>query len=788
MTVSGSGPIGEPVPRHHARRLVAGRGRYVDDIVLPRMVHIAFVRSPHAHGRIVSLDTVEAAAAPGVIRVITGRDLIDVCRPFQGTATNFPTLKSPLQRALAVEHVCWQGEPLAAIVAETRALAEDAAEKIAVEIELLLAVVDPAAALEAGAALVHNDLGGNLAFAHTVETGSVDDVFGGADHVVAQDFDFGRHTGVPLETRGIIADYDPSTEMLTVHQSHQSPYQMQDVFARLLDLAEHKVQVICPDVGGAFGIKLHAYGDEIAVAAIAKLLRRPVKYIADRLESFVSDAHARDHRISARVAVNRHGRLLAMDVDDVAVIGAYSVYPRTSVGEGLQVIGLTGAPYVLEAYRGRLRVVYQTKTPTSAYRAVGHPIVAAVTEQLIDLAAAEIGMDPIALRRKNFIPDDAYPTKAPSGMKLDQLSLNACLDRITALMDYEGLRKDQARLRESGIYRGIGVATFVEITAPGAGLYGPMGVNVSAQDGCTLKLEPSGTLRCAVSVTDQGQGTATGIAQIVADVMGLEPDQVDIIMGDSRTTPYGGGAWASRGIAIGGETAHAAACALRTNVLALAGALLQATPDQLQLRAGQICDATGTPRLALAEAARIGTFRQDMLPAGIQPELTVTRHYIPRDEPYFMANGVQASHLELDPETGIIKLLRHWVVEDCGRVINPLLVDEQIRGGVVQGLGAALFEHCQYDEEGQMITASLLDYLVPMAAEMPEIVVDHVSTPARGTALGAKGAGEAGAGGAAPAVWCAVNDALRPLGARVSHQPFTPERILDAINVARTVR
>ena len=788
MTVSGRGPIGEPVPRHHARRLVAGRGRYVDDIVLPRMVHIAFVRSPHAHGRIVSLDTVEAAAAPGVIRVITGRDLIDVCRPFQGTATNFPTLKSPLQRALAVEHVCWQGEPLAAIVAETRALAEDAAEKIAVEIESLPAVVDPAAALEAGAALVHNDLGGNLAFAHTVETGSVDDVFGGADHVVAQDFDFGRHTGVPLETRGIIADYDPSTEMLTVHQSHQSPYQMQDVFARLLDLAEHKVQVICPDVGGAFGIKLHAYGDEIAVAAIAKLLRRPVKYIADRLESFISDAHARDHRISARVAVNRHGRLLAMDVDDVAVIGAYSVYPRTSVGEGLQVIGLTGAPYVLEAYRGRLRVVYQTKTPTSAYRAVGHPIVAAVTEQLIDLAAAEIGMDPIALRRKNFIPDDAYPTKAPSGMKLDQLSLNACLDRITALMDYEGLRKDQARLRESGIYRGIGVATFVEITAPGAGLYGPMGVNVSAQDGCTLKLEPSGTLRCAVSVTDQGQGTATGIAQIVADVMGLEPDQVDIIMGDSRTTPYGGGAWASRGIAIGGETAHAAACALRTNVLALAGALLQATPDQLQLRAGQICDATGTPRLALAEAARIGTFRQDMLPAGIQPELTVTRHYIPRDEPYFMANGVQASHLELDPETGIIKLLRHWVVEDCGRVINPLLVDEQIRGGVVQGLGAALFEHCQYDEEGQMITASLLDYLVPMAAEMPEIVVDHVSTPARGTALGAKGAGEAGAGGAAPAVWCAVNDALRPLGARVSHQPFTPERILDAINVARTVR
>jgi carbon-monoxide dehydrogenase large subunit len=328
---------------------------------------------------------------------------------------------------------------------------------------------------------------------------------------------------------------------------------------------------------------------------------------------------------------------------------------------------------------------------------------------------------------------------------------------MIALMDYEGLRAEQARLRERGIYRGIGVATFVEITAPGAGLYGPMGVNVSAQDGCTLKLEPSGTLRCLISVTDQGQGTATGIAQIVADVMGIETDDVDVLMGDTRVTPYGGGAWASRGIPIGGETAHAAAVALRANVLALAGALLQTAPETLSLRGGQVCDASGLPRFTLAEIARIGTFRQDTLPPGVQPELTVTRHYIPRDEPYFMANGVQACHLELDPETGFIRLLKHWVVEDCGRVVNPLLVDEQIRGGVVQGLGAALFECCQYDEQGQMVTASLLDYLVPMAAEMPEIVVAHVETPSRGTALGTKGAGEAGAGGAAPAVWCAVN-------------------------------
>jgi carbon-monoxide dehydrogenase large subunit len=780
-----AGPIGRALPRRNARRFVAGRGRYVDDIVLPRMVHVAFVRSPVAHGHIAGIDAGAALAIPGVVRVVTGRDLVDVCQAFQGNAANAPALKSPPQRALAVDHVRWQGEPVAAVIAESRAAAEDAAEHVVVDIDALPAVVDPVAALEEGADLVHPSLGTNLAFSLSIENGAVDDIFARADHVVTHDFDFGRQTGVPLEPRGIIADYDPSVGTLTIHQSHQTPYQMQDVFARLLGLAEHNVQVICPDVGGAFGIKLHAYPDEIAVAAIAKLLGRPVKYIADRLESFVSDVHARDHRTTARIAVSRDGRLLAMEVDDIAVIGAYSAYPRTSIGEGSQVVGLAGAPYRLEAYRGRLRLAYQNKTPTSAYRAVGHPIAAAITEQLVDFAAAEIGMDPLELRRRNFIPDDGYPTKAPGGMKLDRLSLQACLDRVAALMDYEALRAEQRRLRERGVYHGIGVATFVEITAPGAGLYGPMGVHVSAQDGCTLKLEPSGTLRCLISVTDQGQGTATGIAQIVADAMGLEADDVDVIMGDTRVTPYGGGAWASRGIPIGGETAHAAALALRTNVLALAGALLQAAPETLSLKSGQVCDASGVPRFTLAEIARIGTFRQDTLPPGVQPELTVTRHYVPRGEPYYMANGVQACHLELDADTGFIKLLKHWVVEDCGRIINPLLVDEQIRGGVVQGLGAALYEHCQYDDQGQMVTATLLDYLVPMAAEMPEIVVDHVSTPSRGTALGAKGAGEAGAGGAAPAVWCAVNDALRPLGAKLSHQPFTPERVLDAIRAAR---
>ena len=774
--------VGKRLPRSAARRLVRGHGRYTDDIQPPRMLHVAFVRSPYAHARIRRIDGSAAMAAPGVKRLVDGAEIASVCTPWAGTADHLPGLKSPLIYPMAVDVALWQGAPVAAVIADTRAIAEDAAELVEVDWQELPAVADPEAALEPGAVLVHPELGSNLALDTTIETGDLAHAFDDAAFVIDRRFGFGRHTGVPLEPRTMIAEFEPGEGTLTIQQSHQAPWQMQDVYVRHLGVPEHKVRVIAPDIGGGFGIKVNIYGDEVAVAAIAMLLGRPVKYVADRLESFVSDVHSRDQRVNGRIAVSAEGDILGFEVDAISAIGAVSGYKRISVNEGMMVVRLSGAPYRHANYRGRLRCVFENKVSIGMYRGVGQPIAATVTEQLVDDAAWAAGLDPVELRRRNYLTEDMYPYQAPSTVRLEDMSLTRCLDELVRLMDYKTLRTEQERLRGEKIYRGIGIATFVELTAVGPIYYGPGGARLTTEDGCTVRLEPSGTVRCVTSITDQGQGTWTGIAQIVASRLGVSVDDVAIVAGDTATTPYGGGAWASRGITIGGEAAHAAAGALRDNILVIAGTILQTDPAALDLAGGHVCDATtGTPRMSLAEIGEIGHFRQDTLPPDLQPQLAETRQYTLKHRPMVMANGIQASWLEVDVETGFVRLLEHWAVEDCGRVINPLLVDEQLRGGIVQGIGGALFEHCQYDENGQMLNASLADYLVPMACEMPEIHIAHVETLATGTALGTKGAGEGGTVGGAAAVFLGVNDALRPLGARVDSQPATPEHILRAL-------
>lgn len=774
-------PVGHSLPRPNARYLVAGRGCYTDDITLPRMAHVAFLRSPVPHGRIRSLTVTRALAMPGVIRVVTGAEIARVCRPLRTELHNLPQHISAEQPPIALGEVAWQGEPVAAIVATSRAEAEDALEGIDVEWDTLPAVADPAEALASTAPPVHTTLARNLAFTGRWESGEVDTAFANAAAVAAHEFTFGRLAGAPLEPRTIVADYNPAEGALTVYQSHQSPHLMQDLYARHLGIPQHKVRVIARDVGGAFGLKLHAYGDEMAVAALAVLLGRPVKFVCDRLEAFQTDAQARECHVAGRIAVDKEGRILAIDADVLSGIGAYSLYPRSGLGEGLQTATMIGIPYDVGAFRANLRVAYQNKAPSGAFRGVGQPLACAVTEQLVDLAAHAMGLDPVEMRRRNYLKSEHFPRTSPGGYRLAGLSLDPCLDRLLERMDYGRLRNEQEDLRRRGIYRGLGIATFVEQTAIGPGLYGATGVPINTQDTCSLRMEPSGVVRCQVGCTDQGQGTLTGVAQIVAGVLGLPVDDVAVTAGDSAG-PQGGGAWASRGLAIGGEAAFAAAQALRRNLLELAAAVLQSTPDRLDLCDRSVVDAAdGRPRLTVLELCALAYFRQDQLPPTVTPDLTATSHFTPRAHPYFMANGVQASHLEIDIESGWIRLLGHWVVEDCGHVINPQLVNEQIRGGVVQGLGAALFEHCAYDMTGQLLTGTMADYLVPMAAEMPDIVVDHVITPQPGTALGVKGVGEAGTVGASAAVWCAVNDALRPLGKRVERQPFTPRVILEAL-------
>lgn len=776
-------PIGRSTRRSAARKLAFGRGKYTDDVRLAGLLHVAFVRSPHAHARILDID---ASAVPGA-RVVTGADLAEICTPWEGTAAHLPALVSPPQYPMAVDRAVWQGEPVAAVVAATRAEAEDLAGEILVTYDPLPAVAGRDGVLDDGAPLVHPTLGTNLCFSNQVGGGDVDAALAGAAHVVEGSFTFSRQTGVPLEPRSVIADFDPGERRLTVYGTHQSPWQQQDILSLHLGLPEHAIRVILPDIGGGFGIKLHVYGDEVAVAAISMLLGKPVKYVADRLESFVSDVHARDQTVTARIGVDAEGRLLGIDVDALTSIGAYSAYRRPAIAEGMMTIMMTAGAYAHRNYSGRVRSVFQNKTPSGVYRAVGQPIACAITEQLLDWAAEAAGIDPLEIRRRNYHHADAYPLRIPSGLGITKLSLQECLDELVSMIDYEAMRRTQAELRTRGIYRGIGVATFLEMTAVGPNYYGPAEARVSTQDGATVRLEPSGVIRCVTSAVELGQGTYTGIAQIVADRLGVEPDDVAVHGGDTATVPYGGGAWASRGLTICGEAAWRAADALAENILGLAGAILQAEPSTLELAGGTIRErASGTSRMSLAELGAMGYFRHDTLPPDTQPELAVTRHHVPDTAPFALANGVQASSVEVDIETGEIRLLEHWVVEDCGRIVNPLLVDEQIRGGVVQGIGGALFEECRYDSEGQMLNASFADYLVPMAAEMPDIHIGHVETPTAGTRLGTKGAGEAGTVGGATAVMLAVNDALRPLGARIDRWPMTPETVLKAIARATT--
>ncbi len=774
--------IGKTVPRPNLERLLQGRGQYVSDMTLPRMAHVVYLRSPHAHARIVAIDATDAKARPGVIAVVTGRELADVITPWVGVLTHLKGLKSAPQHAIAVDRVCWQGEAVVAIVATSRALAEDAAELVSVDYEELSPVTDMRTALDPQTPVIHPDLGDNLAFERNLDAGAVDQAFADSDEVVDAEFVFGRHTGVTLEPRAVLADWNAGEGRLTIYQGTQAPHMVQNIAAKHLGLNEAQVRVVCKDVGGSFGIKVHIYADEMATCALSKLLRRPVKFVADRVESFSTDIHARDHVCKGQIGVNRDGKITAFAIDDLTGIGPYSMYPRTSAVEANQVVNLVGGPYATPNYRARARVVFQNKNVTCQYRAVGHPIACSVTEGLVDLAARRIGMDPVEIRRRNLIRDDAYPCGSPAGLKFESLSHHASLDKLLAMMKYDELRAEQAELRKQGIYRGIGIASFIEITNPGAAFYGVGGARISSQDGVAVRLDATGFVICQTSITEQGQGSESLTAQIVGSVLGVSMNRVRVILGDTDNTPYGGGTWASRGAGIGGEAALQSAKVLRGNILNVAAAILQAKPADLDIVDNAVVDAQGgQQRIELHELARIVYFRPDTLPPGFQPELMATRHYVPREYPFAFTNGIQASWLEVDTETGFIKLLNHWVVEDCGTVINPQLVDEQVRGGVVQGLGAALYEHCIYDERGQLTNANMADYLVPMSGEMPDIEVAHVISPTLETELGAKGAGEAGTAGASACVANAVNDALSPFGVTITEIPLTPRVVLTAL-------
>jgi carbon-monoxide dehydrogenase large subunit len=574
-----------------------------------------------------------------------------------------------------------------------------------------------------------------------------------------------------MEPRGLVADFEPATRALTVWISTQVPHMMQAVLADLFGLAEERVRVIAPDVGGSFGIKIHVYQDDLAACALALRLGRPVKWIATRRESFLPDIHAREQTIRIEVAAERDGTITAMRASITAGVGPWSAYPRSSVVEGGQVLRLLPGPYRVKHYDATLRVVAQNKVVTSQYRAVGHPIATAVTESMMDVIARDLGLDPAEIRRRNLVGPAEFPYTSVTGNVYDSGSYHAALEHLLDAARYRELRGEQAAARAAGRRVGVGLSCFIELTGPGAQFYGVGGAPISGQEGATVRIEPSGAVTALVGVTNQGQGTHTALAQIIADELGVAVERVQVISGDTAVVPYGGGTWASRGMPIGGSASMLAAQALAGKIRRLAAALLEAHADDVELRDGRAMVRGSERGLAFAELARTVHFRSNEL-RGLEPSLEATVHYT-NPKAWTFSNGAHLAMVDVDVETGLVRVLKYVAVDDCGRIVNPALVDGQIMGGIAQGVGGALWEHCVYDTQGQLLTATLMDYAIPTATSLPSIESHFLETLAPDIAGGFKGAGEAGTTGAPAAVLNAVNDALAPLGVMITDQPIT---------------
>lgn len=769
--------IGERSPRTEDGRLLRGAGRFVDDQRAPRLLHLALLRSPYAAARIGAVDTSAAASLAGVAGILTGADAAAMAEPWRGILGHYEGMATGSQLPLAGRMAHFVGEPVVAIAATSRAIAEDACELVSVDWQPLPAVTSWREALEPGSPPAHEEMASNVIYRAEHGDRNATGAVAAADHQVSGTFSFGRVTGVPIEPRTILARYDPGDQRLEVRCSTQVPHMMQSVIASILRLPEHRVRVIAEDVGGSFGIKIHVYQDELCACLMAIRLGRPVRFTADRWESMLTDIHAREEVIESCLGISADGSFTGLTARVIASVGAVSMYPRSSVVESSQVARMLPGQYRIPAYHCEQLVVAQNKTPTSQYRAVGHPLATAVIEQLVERAARRLGIDPAELRLRNLIAPAQMPHTSPAGPVYDRADYPAVLRRLLEVSGYDRLRREQQTARSEGRLRGIGIACFLELTGPGASFYGIGGAPISAKDGATLRLDPDGGVVALIGITDQGQGTHTTTAQLVAGTLGVALDQVRVISGDTLAVPHGGGTWASRGAVVGGTAIVRAARELRRKVLAIAGDLLEAAPDDLDLVAGEI-RVRGTDRLlALAELARAVHYNSGRLAPGTEPSLEATSYFVTPGSGTF-SSGAHLALVDVDPETWRTSLLRYVAVDDCGRVINPAIVEGQVRGGVAQGVGEALFEKLHYDADGQLQNASLMDYLVPTATDLCDIEVHHLDTPSL-VGEGFRGVGESGACAAPGAVANAVADALAPLGLEPDSMPLSPGYLFE---------
>jgi aerobic carbon-monoxide dehydrogenase large subunit len=754
--------IGERVPRREDARLLTGRGRYVDDVTLPGMLHAAFVRSTHARATITAIDVEAAAALEGVRAVLTFDDLAAV-GTIDGTVP---------RRPLAHGTVCFVGDPVVVVIAESRARAEDACELVRVDYDALPALVEPRAAIADTENFVHPELGSNIvAIGASADDPALDEAFASARHVITETITQHRYLAVPMETRGIVASWDRVQQAMAIWISTQGAHMARDHFAGVLGVDPPRVHVIVGDVGGAFGQKINIGREETAIALAARVVARPVKWIEDRWENLVAAPHARWEEAEVSVALDDEGHILAARVDHVSDAGAYAGGPG--------VVGPSGPPMIVRFLTGPYRVAKAGGSSTTAatntmrrgaYRGPWM-FETVVRETIIDIAARRLGLDPLELRRRNVLHDSDLPYTTAAGLSFDRITPAETLEQAVDLIGYDEFRRTQEAVRADGRLLGIGIALYVEPTASGFGL----GITEAA----TIRIDVSGKVQILTGVNSQGHSVETTLAQVAAEHLGVDIDDITVLHGDTDVSPLGATTGGSRNAVFGGGAVRQTALEMRARVLEIAAHAMEAAIDDLDIEHG-IISVRGTPSAtrSFAEIAQLAYMRPRELPDGVPPGLEIATRFTTVGPTF--SNAAHICTCEVDPNTGLVTLLRYVVSEDCGVVINPMVVEGQIAGGVVQGIGGVLHEQFVYDDAGNPLTTTFLDYLLPTAPEIPEFEYGHIITPSERPG-GFKGMGEGGAIGAPAAVFNAVADALAHLGVTLTSQPLSPDVVLDAI-------
>ncbi|HKX78109.1 MAG TPA: xanthine dehydrogenase family protein molybdopterin-binding subunit [Novosphingobium sp.] len=771
--------VGARVRRTEDRRLLSGTGQFVDDMAPPGVVHVALVRSDQPHARILNIDVSAAMDVPGLVAIFDAADLEDEVTPAIPTsrmAGYYATPYWPLARG----KVRYVGEPVVAVVADSRYAAEDIAGLITIEYEPLPAAIRQVDAVRDDAPLLHEEAGSNVIVARTFERGDVDRIMREAPLVVKGHFRMTRKAPTAMECRAYLAEYDRRRRALTLHSASNIPGLVRDVLAKSLDLPGNRLRVVAPDVGGSFGGKGSLYHEEMLVCLLARKLERPVKYTADRLEELTSASQAFDEMIEAELAVDQEGRFLGLRADVIGDVGAYSIYPWTAALEPVQVVSFMPGPYRLEHYRGRVRGVLTPKPPTGPYRGVGRPSSTFAMERLVDMAARGLGMDPAEIRRRNLVGEGEFPYRTASGVIWDQSAFHECLEGACKAADYPALRRWQEEARAQGRWVGLGFASYAELTGIGSRIAVAPGMPINTgTETSVIAIDSTGAITANFGIASHGQGLETTLAQVIADELCCAIDDVEVRHGDSAIVPQSSGTYASRSAVLAGGAATRSAHALKAKVLRAAARLMDVPVDDLDAHGGIIRARGSNAVLTFREVADAVYNRMGAIPRESREDLVASETY----DPYF-GTACSSTHLaavEVDRQTFGVKVHRFVVAEDCGRIINPMIVDGQVQGAVAQGIGAALLEEMVHGDDGQLLTASLADYLLPLASDVPDIGIVHIEAELPNNVGGFRGMGEGGTIGAPAAIANAITDALAPLGIEIETLPATPERIFRLV-------